>query len=272
MNLICFNGKFLPSDTPLFTTANRSFRYGDGIFETIKFYKGNILFQYFHFDRFFLGLKMLEMNFFFTADELSSVITELCKKNGCEDIARVRLAVFRDENNQASYSIEAFSLDPSSCRWQENGLRLTLFPFARKSMDAYANFKTANFLPYVLAEKYAAENGFDDALVLNASSHICDSSKANVFIIKNGEIFTPALHQGCINGVIRRHVIDSLKTKGYRIHQAEITEEQVLAADEAFLTNSIYDLRPVASYKNKNYRSEECFKIYNILFSFYNSN
>lgn len=262
MNSVCFNGNFLPADTAILTAANRSFRYGDGLFETIKFYKGKILFETFHFERLFLGLKMLQIENSFTAAEFSSVISELCRKNECSDLARVRLAVYRENNNSTSYIIETFPLDASSCQWKENGWRLTLFPFSRKSMDAYSNFKTANFLPYVLAEKYAQQNGFDDALILNASNHICDSSKANLFIIKNGAFFTPALHQGCINGVIRRYLVDSLKANGYRLHQAEITEEQLLDADEAFLTNSIFDLRWVSSYKNKTWPHDQAQMIY----------
>ena len=141
-------------------------------------------------------------------------------------------------------------------------MRIDLYPHARKNPDAFSNLKTANFLPYVLADLFARERGIDDALVLNAFNFICDSSKANIFLIKEQEVFTPALHQGCISGTRRRFLLDELKRAGYRIHQDEVSEQQLLEADEVFLTNSVYDLRWVNHFRDKTYSSQECFSIY----------
>jgi len=255
----------LAADKPLFTSQNRSFRYGDGVFETMKFYRGKIILDTLHFDRLFLGLKMLQIEHRLMATELSQFISELCQKNNCMDLARVRLAVFRNEENRANYVIEASELSDEVNRWNEKGLRIDLYPYSRKNADAFSNLKSANFLPYVLAGLYAKEKGIDDAIVLNAFNLICDSSKANIFLIRNKEIFTPSLHQGCVSGVMRRFLLDELKKNGYRVHQEEISEQDMEEADEVFLTNSIYDIRWVQSFRGKKYSFEACLSIYKLI-------
>jgi len=267
MEWVCFNGNYLPAGEALFNSRNRSFRYGDGLFETIKVFKGKILLEAFHFDRLFLGMKMLSIKTSLHPADVSKLILELCQKNNCTDSARVRLAVFRNNQNLAEFIIEAVPLSGNTNQWNGKGLRIDLYPYARKCPDAFSNLKTANFLPYVLAEVFARENGIDDALLLNASDFICDSSKANVFLIRKGQIFTPALHQGCIAGTMRRYLLDQLKNEGYRIHQDEISEQQLAEADEVFLTNAIFDLRWVQSFRDRNYRAEESFSIYQKIIS-----
>jgi branched-chain amino acid aminotransferase len=267
MEFVCFNGKFLPKGEPLLTAQNRSFRYGDGLFETIKIYQSRILLEQLHYDRLILGLKMLQIEDVLIVSELSHLILELSRKNNCMELARVRLAVYRNPENKSEFIIEASPLSKEINQWKENGMTIDLYPYARKSPDAFSNLKTANFLPYVLAEMFAKEKGIDDAIVLNAFNQIADSSKANLFLIKKNEIFTPALHQGCVGGVMRRFLLDELKKNGYRIRQDEISEEDLLNADEVFLTNSIYDIRGVQKFREKTYSYEQTFAIYQKIIS-----
>lgn len=262
MKFICFNGKFVSVGEPLFDAQNRGFRYGDGVFETIKVFDRKILLEQFHYDRLFLSLKMLQIDFAFDASFLSSLITNLCKRNDCLDSARVRLAVYRNHQNNAEFIIEATALNSQVNQWNKKGLAIDIYPFARKNADAFSNLKTANFLPYILAELFAKEKGLDDALVLNAFSNIADSSKANIFLIKGKEIFTSAMHQGCVSGVMRRFLLDELKKNNFRTHQQEITEQQLYDADEIFLTNSIFDIRWVEKFQDKTYSCEQTFSIY----------
>lgn len=262
MDFICINGNFLPAEEPLFTANNRSFRYGDGVFETIKIYKEKIVLDQFHYDRLLLGLKMLQIDHDLSSPSLSSYILELCKKNNCSESARVRLAVYRNAEGKAEFVIEALPLSNDVNEWNEKGLTIDLYPYARKNADAFSNLKTANFLPYVLAELFAKERGIDDAIVLNAFNNIADSSKANIFLIKKNEIFTPAMHQGCVSGVMRRFLLDELKKNGYRTNQREVSEQELLEADEVFLTNSVYDMRWVQRCRDKTYPSEQSFSIY----------
>ena len=255
---IFFNGECFPTDQPIFTALNRSFRYGDGLFETMKFYKEKLLLEDLHFERLFSSLQLLQIETAasFTRENLRKQIGDLCKKNNCEESARIRLTVYRNESNEAGYVVEAIPFDAKLNEWQSDGLHIGLYPNARKSTDAFANIKSANFLSYVLAQKYAQDNNCNDAIVLNTHNRLCDTSKANVFLVIRGVLFTPALHQGCINGVMRRTVIGEIKKLGLRLQEDEIPEELLWQADEVFLTNAIQVIRWVRLYKDKTYTCE----------------
>lgn len=261
---VCFNGDFFPADAPLLPVQNRSFKWGDGVFETMKVFRGKLLLEALHFERLAVSLRLLGIKAVESLEQqhLAAKILELCRLNNCLPSARVRLAVFRQDDGSAGYSIEAIPLPETTNGWQEEGLEIVLYPFARKSMDAFANLKSANYLPYVLAQQYAAEKGVDNALVLNAQNFLCDSSKANIFLVRGKNIYTPALHQGCINGVMRRVVLEECKKLGYRLFQDEVEESALLAADEVFLTNAIQVIRWVRQYKTAVYTSTETRRIY----------
>ena len=243
------------SRQPLFTTQNRGFRYGDGVFETIKIFRGKIILKEYHFDRLFASLQLLQIitpaNF--TSGMLLAKILDLCNLNNCLNSARVRLAVYRNEECKAEYIIEANVLDNEVSQLNEEGWTINIYPFIRKSCDAFANLKSANYLPYVMADLYSKQTGVNESIVLNSENNICDASKANMFLLKNGEVYSPALHQGCVNGVKRRFVIEQLKKEGIAIHQTTIDEKFLSEADEVFLTNAIQDLRWVKIFGNKIY-------------------
>ena len=267
MEWVCYNGAFLPADAPLFTAANRGFRYGDGVFETAKFYNNQLLLHTHHFERLFSGLKLLNIIPSVTAADLLAAVSDLCHRNACANMARVRIAVFREVENSGSYVIEAAPLDQQKFQWNEQGWCVVLYPFARKSSDAFANLKSANYLPYVMAGQYAAERGADESLVLNTANHICDGSKTNLFLLTGWDVTTPALSEGCVAGVMRRAVIDFLKTAGYAVHQKQVTEEDLLQAEQVFLTNAIEGLRWVAYFGEKRYNYGDLKKLHHELFS-----
>lgn len=269
MNHVCFNGQFFPENTPLFTAQNRSFKYGDGVFETMKIYKATILLEQYHFERLFVSLDILKIDVdeFLDKTKLTFQILNLCKQNNCIELARIRLAVFRNENNKAGYVIEAMPLSVEANEWNKEGLKIDLYPYARKSADVFSNLKTANFLPYILADKFAKEKNLDDVIVLNAANNICDTSKANIFLIKGKDILTPALSQGCINGVMRRFLINEFEKIGYAVYQKEITEDGLYNADEVFLTNAIVGMKWVKAFRQKKYFSDVASSIYRKQFS-----
>ncbi|HEX2532467.1 MAG TPA: aminotransferase class IV [Chitinophagaceae bacterium] len=253
MAQLCFNGDFLPADRPLFPASNRGFRYGDGLFETLRLQDGALPLFPLHMERLGQGLTLLGLEPVSSALELHQFTLQLAAANNCTAAARVRLTVYREENRTASFVIEAAPLDPVYSRLPDEGWHIDLFPFARKSRDAYANLKSANYLPYVLAGRYAAERGLDECLVLNTESRIADGTRTNVFLVRKGMLYTPALHEGCVSGVMRRHLIETGKRLGYTVHLGEITEADLLAADELFLANALMGLRPAASFRTKTY-------------------
>jgi branched-chain amino acid aminotransferase len=255
MTHVCFNGQMIPGNTHVFNADNRGFRYGDGVFETIKVFKERIPLIDIHFERLITSLQLLKISHSYTKQQLVEWIMDLCQFNQCRDSARVRMAVWRNTIGEGEIIIEAEPIQSLEEQGWLKSISLTVYPYARKSMDVFANVKTANFLPYVMAGIYAVDEGFDDCIVLNSDNKVCDSSKANIFIIRSNEIYTPALHQGCVNGVMRRYLIDVMKNLNYVVHQEELTEEDLLAADEIFLTNAIHGIISVRNFKDRQYNN-----------------
>lgn len=266
-----YNNKFYAENTPVISSGNRSLRYGDGLFETMKVIKGRIVNKEYHFERLFNGLDLLQFEFpkSFSAIFLEKKISELVAKNNHLNIARIRLMIFRGnggifdpENNNPNYIIESWKLS-DEMELNQNGLIVDVFPGARKSCDTFSNLKSNNYLPYVMAGLFAKKNKLNDSIILNTSDRICDSAIANIFIIKNEKIFTPPLTEGCVAGTMRRWMIEKFDTKKYEIIQKNLSVDDVLNADEFFLTNSIYYLRWVKCFKHKNYGNNITKDLYN---------
>jgi len=270
MATICFNGKFRDDDKAVLLASNRSYRYGDGLFETMKVKDGVIQLAASHMQRLFDGLSILKMDVpaLVTKDKLTDIILELCKQNRCEALARVRLSVSRgngglyDEDRKLQYLVECWPLPSTVNQLNENGLVIDIFPDAAKSTDIFSNLKSANFLPYSMAAVYTKEKKLNDCLVLNTYGRIADSTIANIFIMKGDMILTPALSEGCVNGVMRRHLLESLTASSYQIKETIVSTEDLLAADEVFLSNAINGIRWVRRFRDKIYSNMKTMEIY----------
>jgi len=270
MSHICFNGKLLPAGEPALLVSNRGYRYGDGLFETIKVADGRLLLEDYHFERLFSGLSLLKVELprLLTKEKLHEEILQLCRKNEAEKMGRVRLSVFRgngglyDEDKALRYIIECWPLNASFRQLNENGLVIDVYPDARKSCDPFSNLKSANFLPYSMAALYAKANQLNDCLVLNTGGQIADSTIANLFIIKGETISTPGSGEGCVNGVMRRHLLQALQQAGFGVKETPITVEAIADADEVFLTNAIHGIRWVRQFRDKRYTNSQTVEIY----------
>ena len=259
-----YNGNLFRDATPVITPDNRSLKYGDGLFETIKMINGKIIFKHYHFERLFYGMRTLEFEIplYFTPSYLEQEIIEVAKKNGHIKLTKVRLMLFRGsgglhdpENNFPNYIIETWQL-PDNIKLNANGLITDIYPYVKKSCDILANIKTNNFLPYALAAIYAKKNKLNDCILLNSNNKICETTIANIFIIKDKRVYTPSLSEGCIAGVTRRWVIENVKPFNHTIIETEITVEELRQADEVFLTNSIYPISWVKQFQNIQYTNQ----------------
>jgi branched-chain amino acid aminotransferase len=270
MNFVCLSGKILPADKPVLMADNRGYRYGDGIFETMKLFRGQIILQSYHFERLFAGLALLRFNIpsSFTKKKLLKDISVLYTKNRCGAMARVRLSVSRgngglyDDNFKMQYLIECWPASGEFNGFNKNGLRIDIFPQASKNCDAYSNLKSANYLPYTMAAQYAKANQLDDCLLNNVNGRVADATIANIFLVKNNLIITPALTEGCVSGVMRRYLIEKLRESGVDIREGVVTKNDMDSFDEAFLTNAMYGLRWIHKFRNKKYTNTQTLKIF----------
>lgn len=264
-----FNDSCFKTGTPVIATDNRSFRYGDGVFETIKIIHGKIINKQFHFERFFHGLAALKFEIpkLFTASFIEKKILELIVKNDHGQCARVRLTAFRAAgsifdvtDNTPNYIIESWKLAADS--FNKNGLIVEVFPDAKKECTIFSNLKSNNYLLPVMAGLYAKESKLDECIILNTRGNVCESIIGNIFMVKENEIFTPPLADGCVAGVMRRWMLEKFSLKKYSVIEKSFMADDLLKADEIFLTNAIYYLRRIKTFRGKNYGNTTAKEIY----------
>lgn len=264
MEFCNYNGKIIKEATELISPNSRGFRFGDGVFETLKSKDYKIYFAEDHFNRFINGLKTLDFKVprQFTVGNLTKQIDDLLKKNNHNRMARVRLTAFRgdgglyDEISETpNYLIQTWALPDDIGKWNENGLVLGICTGLKKSCDSLSNLKHNNFLHYVMAAKQAKKNKWNDAVMLNSFDRVCDTTIANIFLIKNEVVYTPALQEGCVAGIMRKNILKQLAINKVPIVEKEISVNELMEADELFLTNSIYNIRWVQNIGNKKYKN-----------------
>lgn len=269
MNYINYNGKILEAKEIIVNAQNRGLRYGDGLFETIKFKNNNLILNDEHFARLWKGMQLLKFEIpkLFSPEKLEAEIHALAAKNKLTT-AKVRLTIIRGEggiydakNHTPNYIIEAIALPEDNTLLNSNGLQLCFYEAAKKSIDTFSNCKTNNYLPYFMGALYAKENKCNDAIILNNEGNVCDSTIANIFYIKNNALYTPSLAQGCVAGVMRKFLIEKIRLLGFSVNECIVKKADLLTANEIFLSNSIYNLRWVGALEDKNYSNEIVCKI-----------
>lgn len=269
------NGKLFAISDPAISVLNHSYRYGDGIFETMKMSKGQIpLFKY-HIERLFYSMQLLgfKVPVLFSKKRVEGEIFKLAQKNSCLNLARIRLTVSRgnggvnDCDDKLQYTIECMKADKSINCLNENGFVIAVFPDAVKSCDSFSNLKSSSYLQYVMAARFAKENKLNDALILNQHKHICETAIANIFWVKKNIVYTPPLSEGCVAGVMRKYLLEKTPHIKIRVEEKILTIEELQDADEVFLTNAVYGMRWVSRLGNKSYKNMHCHTIFQSVLS-----
>ncbi|RZL45610.1 MAG: hypothetical protein EOP00_17100 [Pedobacter sp.] len=273
MQYLNFNGKLIPAGTAIIDADNRGLRFGDGLFETIKYKNGELQLIDLHLDRLWQGLAalMFDIPRLFTKEYLTREIAKLIHKNRLTH-ARIRLLIIRGkgglfdpENLHPVFVIQSWPLDDDFGKLNSNGLELCFYGDAIKSCDSFSHLKHNNFLPYLMGALFAKSNHCNDAIILNEHRRIADTTIANIFSIHEGAIYTPPLAEGCIAGTMRQFLLDHLPKKGFKIVETPLTKEFLLEADEVFLTNAMSPVKWVRAIGEKEFSRDTILDIHRSL-------
>ena len=263
-DFLFLDGHLMRQDKANLSVNNRSFRYGDGCFETIRVVNRQIKLASLHFERLFTSIDALKFNkpSYMNAEWLQKNILEVVDKNGHQKLARVRVMIYRGdgglydpENHFPHHLIQSFKLGEATQELNQNGLTLGIYKEAKKSSDHFSMIKSNSYLPYVMAALWAKENNLNDAILLNHAGGIADTTIANLFIIKDGTIKTPAITEGPVAGVMRRHLIKTLRANDYEVEETTVSVADVLEASEVFLTSAIHGIKWVKQIDNSQYNN-----------------
>lgn len=262
MACVCLNGEFLDANIPYLDSTNRSFRYGDGLFESIRLVNGKSFNLENHYKRMVEGLKVLKIQIplSLTLDKLQELIEMLVESNSIALGGRVRLSIYRSGSGAytpvsmaGDYLIEVEEIESNYFKLNESGLNVDIYDDVKKPINALAPYKTANALFYIMAGVSARENGLDDALIVNENHSIIEATASNIFIVSNGVLYTPSIEDGCVGGTFRMHLINLAISNNIKVYECSLSPQNLFAAEEIFLTNAIQGIQWVSSYKTKRY-------------------
>ncbi len=274
MNFIYHNGSFLNSNEPCIYLSNRAFRYADGFFESIRVINGKPVFFSNHFTRIIEAMKMFKFNTpnLFNQDSLKQEVLSLIQKNEITEGGRVRITFSRKsegfyspDQNEMEYIIEANTKPDNYYALNENGVVVDLFPDIKKQINQFSTFKNLNCQIYIHGSLYAKEKLLDDVLIQNETHGIIESTVSNIFLVSNGVLYTPSLTEGCVGGTMRMTIINLALQNGIKVYECNLTPQNLLAADEIFLTNAISGIKWISSYRTKRYFNNTSKKILNLL-------
>ena len=220
----------------------RAFLYGDLLIETIRVQNGIILHPDLHLKRLHHGFKLLNMEGTISLKDFEKKVQ---KALGKKKNAKVRVVASRkgegqylSNSNRILFETEIHPLPPDKKYTTIPGI----FNQIKKPCNQLSNLKSGNAIISVLASIHAKKMGWEDAIILNEYGRICEATSSNIFIMRNDELFTPPLQEGCVMGIMRAVILQhkkELKKNGINLIQKKITIQAFNNADEVFFTNAI---------------------------------
>lgn len=262
--MVNFNGAILEKGTAFLDQSNRGLRYGDALFETIRVVNSKIFFWEPHYLRLMASMRIMRLPIpmIFTMEQLEDEILKTLKANSLEAKAtRVRLTVFREAggyytptNSDVSFIIETSALETPFYTNNHENYEVELFKDHYVNSGLLSTLKSSNKIVHILAGIYAKENGYHNCLLLNEQKNIIEASNGNLFLIKDNKIKTPPITEGCLNGVLRKQLIEIIKkTEEFELVEEPISPFELQKADEMFTTNVISGITSISKYRKKNY-------------------
>lgn len=260
-----YNGHLISLYEPAISFQNRAFRYGDSLFESIRVCKGKIMFLADHVKRIKIGMTTLRMNIpaEFNTSNIEHLIISLLNQNNIEKDARVRLTIFRNdggfytpETNDISFIIETEELKTNGYELNQKGKHVDIYAEIKKPINKLSSLKTGSALLYVMAGLTKTSLRLDDCFLVNDLGQIIETISSNLFVVKNNTILTPPLEDGCVDGVMRKQILNIAHNNKILSFEQTVTVNTLMNADEVFLTNAIKGVEWVGQFKNKFYTNK----------------
>lgn len=250
---VFLNGEFFPPEEAKISVFDHGFLYGDGIFETMRSYDGRIFLLGEHLDRLFRSARDLELIIPYTREELTEALTQAISINGQNLL--IRLTVSRGPGPAG--------IDPRLCpkptvvitsresgyneRFYTEGAKALFVKTLRNLAGATRpDIKSMNFLNNILAKIETNRAGADEGFMLNHLGQVTEGTVSNLFIVRNGNLATPAPEAGLLEGITRHKVIVLAREEGITVEEQILLKNDFYTADESFYTNSGSEIVPVA--------------------------
>lgn len=249
--VIYLNGEYVAKENATVSVYDHGFLYGDGIFEGIRIYDGNIFKCKEHLNRLYDSAKSIMLDIPLSYAEMQEALIETIRRNDLRD-GYIRLVVSRGPGDlgldprrapkaNVIIIVEKLSIYPEEA--YQNGLRTVSVSTRRNVPDALnPKIKSLNYLNNVLVKIQANLAGVGEAIMLNSQGYVAEGSADNIFIVKNGILFTPPAYVGALEGITRAAVIELCERKGLKLKEEPFTLHDVYVADEVFFTGTAAEI------------------------------
>lgn len=252
---IYLNGELVDKEKAVISVFDHGFLYGDGVFEGIRSYNGCVFRLKEHLVRLYESAHSIMLDIGMDMEQMQEAVVKTLRANKIKD-GYIRLVVSR--------GVGDLGLDPNKCsngptviiiaatitlypeEYYKNGLKIITVPTTRNLPGALnPQIKSLNYLNNVLAKIEAVNNGFHEAIMLNAQGYVAECTGDNVFIVKNNVLITPPVWAGALKGITRDAVMDVAVKAGLTVKEEVLSRHELFVADECFLTGTAAELIPV---------------------------
>lgn len=255
-------------------TNNRGFLYGDGIFDTIKIKDGKVLFLEDHYFRLMASMRIVRMQIpmNFTMEYFEDEILKTTQVNLCSDAARARITFYRDstgyytpDKSDVKYVIQVHTLN-KLYQCPNTVYEVELYKDFHIAKNLLSTLKTTSKMIHVTAGIFARENGYQNCLLINDDKNVIEAINGNLFMLKDNKLITPPISEGCLNGIMRKKILQlAQKIEGIMVVEESISPFDLQNADELFITNVISGIQPISQYRKKKYTAELSVKLTDLL-------
>lgn len=261
--LLLYNGQIIDEkEIPVDFWRNRAYYYGDAFFESIRVHKGKIQLFDLHFERIIKASQVFQIQLNFDIIQLKSQLIQLIEKSKLQE-ARIRLQITRTADGFYNISNQNFiylaEISPLSFETRHllAPKNLIIYHLDKKEKQRNSAFKTGQVFALIQAGIFASKNNADDAIILNQNNEVTETTSANIYLVKNNTIITPALESGCVNGVFRTLIFQNKENIPFKIEEKKILIEDLLSADEVFVSNAITGIQSISRIDEKECQNNE---------------
>ena len=252
MEKVFLNDRLVDADKACISAADSGFLYGAGLFETMRSHNGVVFCLKDHLDRLFFSAERLSISNSYKREYICEAIDQLLRENALTD-ARLRLTLTSGplaesgEIRKATLLITAAKLQPYPKEYYDKGVIVILCPYRQNVAEPTYGYKTTSYFPRMLALESARQKRAAEALWFTTDNRLAEGCISNVFLVKNSVLFTPFIATPVLAGVARKTVFQIASAESIEFVEKNLSIDDVLQADEIFLTNIIMEIMPVVA-------------------------
>lgn len=251
---VYIDGEFFNKEDAKVSVFDHGLLYGDGVFEGIRVYNGEIFKLEEHVSRLFNSAKGILLEHNLTKEKMMKICENTVRINNLEN-GYLRVVITRGKGDlgidpvscgKASVIVIPDEIKVFSKKLYETGIEIGISSYKRIPSECFdVRVKSLNYLNNVLAKMEARSNGYAEAIMFNVKGFVAECTGDNIFIVKSGVLYTPSIDNGALEGITRQYVIDLAEEINVPVVECNLTKYDLFNADECFLTGTAVEIMPV---------------------------